>query len=245
MKNIFKKNQIMITALAIMILVAGYLSFSGTKLGDSSSKAKQAANQKVDKEKDAEKKDGKTKESGEKEAQKEIKETGDKTSSNLTNGDLLGDISSLDEDFTEDGQVADNSKEDSQSVGEAVLANSQGGNLFSSTAKVAREQVRAKNKETLLEVINNANVSDEQKKNAVDSMVALTEIAEKEGAAEILLEAKGFLDVVVNMNDSGVDVVVNMTELSDSARAQIEDIVKRKTQVAADKIVITPVTAQE
>lgn len=28
MKNIFKKNQIIITALAIMIVIAGYLSFT-------------------------------------------------------------------------------------------------------------------------------------------------------------------------------------------------------------------------
>ena len=34
MKNVLKKNQIMITALAIMIAVAGYLNFAGTKLSD-------------------------------------------------------------------------------------------------------------------------------------------------------------------------------------------------------------------
>ena len=33
MKHIFKKNQIIITALAVMIAVAGYLNYSGTKLG--------------------------------------------------------------------------------------------------------------------------------------------------------------------------------------------------------------------
>ena len=32
MKNMVKKNQIMITALAIMIAVAGYLNFAGTKI---------------------------------------------------------------------------------------------------------------------------------------------------------------------------------------------------------------------
>ena len=32
MKNMVKKNQIMITALAIMIAVAGYLNFAGSKI---------------------------------------------------------------------------------------------------------------------------------------------------------------------------------------------------------------------
>lgn len=36
MKNIFKKNQMIITALAIMIAVAGYLNYSGTKLDSAS-----------------------------------------------------------------------------------------------------------------------------------------------------------------------------------------------------------------
>lgn len=34
MKNLFKKNQLMITALAVMIAIAGYLQFSGTNLDE-------------------------------------------------------------------------------------------------------------------------------------------------------------------------------------------------------------------
>ena len=34
MKNLVKKNQLMITALAIMIAIAGYLQFAGTNLED-------------------------------------------------------------------------------------------------------------------------------------------------------------------------------------------------------------------
>ena len=42
MKRIFKKNQIMITALAVMIAVAGYLNYSGKLFGG---KAKEANNE--------------------------------------------------------------------------------------------------------------------------------------------------------------------------------------------------------
>ena len=34
MKSLIKKNQLMITALAIMIAIAGYLQFAGTGLED-------------------------------------------------------------------------------------------------------------------------------------------------------------------------------------------------------------------
>ncbi|MEG2232114.1 MAG: SpoIIIAH-like family protein, partial [Lachnospiraceae bacterium] len=76
---------------------------------------------------------------------------------------------------------------------------------------------------------------------AIDSMIALTNVAEKEMSAEILLEAKGFTDAVVSMSDGSVDVVVSAGELTDAQRAQIEDIVKRKTGVEAANIIITAI----
>lgn len=104
-----------------------------------------------------------------------------------------------------------------------------------------KEQTRARNKETLLEIINNVNISEEQKQEAVDGMIALTDIAEKETAAEILLEAKGFEDVVVSITDGMVDVVVNTADLSEAQRAQIEDIVVRKTGIGAENIIISTI----
>ncbi len=130
--------------------------------------------------------------------------------------------------------------EEDEEPGEAVLASTSAGTGFAAAAKLSREQLRSRNKETLLEVINNTNISDAQKQEAVDSMVELTDIAEKEAAAEMLLAAKGFEDVVVSLTDGQADVVVNMENVDDAGRAQIEDIVKRKTGMTAENIVITP-----
>jgi len=124
--------------------------------------------------------------------------------------------------------------------GEAVFTNTSSVATLSE-AKLLKEQTRAKNKESLLEIINSSTLSDEQKQSAVDSMIEMTSIAEKETAAEILLEAKGFEDVVVSIAEDGVDVVVNATELTDAQRAQIEDIVKRKTGISAENIIISTV----
>ncbi len=70
-------------------------------------------------------------------------------------------------------------------------------------------------------------------------MIALTDTAERENAAEVLLQAKGFGSVVVNITDESVDVCVGATELNDSQVAQIQDIVERKTGIAAKNTVIT------
>ena len=259
MKNIFKKNQMIITALAIMIAVAGYLNYSGSRLDS----AKVTTDADASAEEDAEA-------AADISAEDIYAETG---LEELQFAD--GDIVSLDQDAedlaaadaeasaeTEGTETADAAADGTETAdasgtetaevdeneepGEAVLANSStAGVSIAAEAKLTREQLRSKNKETLLEVINNTNISDAQKQEAIDSMVELTDIAEREAAAEILLEAKGFEDVVVSITDDQADVVVNMTDVDEAGRAQIEDIVKRKTGISGENIIITPVAVQE
>ena len=50
---------------------------------------------------------------------------------------------------------------------------------------------------------------------------------------------------MVSITDGQADVVVNMTEIDDAGRAQIEDIVKRKTGISGENIVITPMAEAE
>ena len=57
--------------------------------------------------------------------------------------------------------------------------------------------------------------------------------------------AKGFSAPVVSITGDKVDVVVNAASITDPQRAQIEDIVKRKTEVGADQIVITLLNLEE
>ena len=106
---------------------------------------------------------------------------------------------------------------------------------------MSREQTRAKNKETLTSLVNNKNASNAQKDKAMNEIVKMTEVNDKETATENLLAAKGFAEAVVTILSDSVDVVVNAEDLTEQQIAQIEDVVKRKTECSADKIVISPV----
>ena len=101
--------------------------------------------------------------------------------------------------------------------------------------------MRAENKETLQAIIDNTNLSDAEKQDAVDQMVRITEIAEQEAAIETLMSSKGFSESVVSLDNDSADIVVKADELTDANRAQIEDIVTRKTDIAPENIVITPI----
>lgn len=259
MKNLIKKNQLMITALAIMIAIAGYLQFAGTNLDEEYLAVNDGV---VTDSTDVANMDGVIAENYTAEDLSEIADLDvnlDLSEEDLINAQLT-DIESLDsevdvimEDYLEEdmqvgdaeagngeGQLAEATPQEGEIPGEAVFTSTNGITVLSD-AKLLKEQTRAKNKETLMEIIGSEGLTDTQKQEAVDSMVRMTEIAEKESAAEILLEAKGFSDVVVSINGDAVDVVVNAIELTDAQRAQIEDIVKRKTDIPAENIIISTV----
>lgn len=199
MKHVFKKNQIIITTLAVMIAIAGYLNYSGT-LFDDTAKGTTEAN------------------------------------TNLVNQELL-DIS---EEDLETGEIVSNDSEVEGTPGEAVLTSGAAESTIAE-AKVTREQVRAQNKETLQGIIDNTNLSDTEKADAVAKMLEITTIAEQEMAVETLMASKGFEDAVVSLTSDSADIVVRAEELTDAARAQIEDIVTRKTEIAPENIVITAI----
>lgn len=210
MKKIFKKNQFIVTFLAVLIAVAGYLNYADN----------------ADKKKEAAKVNGATYESV---------YDGD----NLLTGD--NDIESLDGEDTNNKETKESAGEETtKEPGAAVLTNGTNLASYMAQARLNREQIRSKNKETLLEVINNNDISEGEKKKAVKSMVKLTELNEKENTIETLLKAKGFDDIVVTISDKQADVIISEKEVDDAKRAQIEDVIKRKAGVSVDNITITP-----
>ena len=217
MKRLFRKNQIIITSLAIMIVIAGYLNFTA----DQTKPVKQEAAA---------------------ETAEKIREENIQAEEAAAGAEA--DITSFpDEDLAsvsaEAESTADTETPEGEKVGEAVLTSSASAGAFSASAKLNREQVRSKNEASLLKIINNTDISEDMKADAIASMNRMTDRAEKELDAELLLEAKGFKDSVVSINDDSVDVIVGAAEITDEQKAQIEDIVTRKTERNVSDIVIT------
>ena len=128
---------------------------------------------------------------------------------------------------------------DEENIGEAVLTSADAAVTNMVNVKLNREQVRSKSKEYYLEIINNDGMDEESIAQATDAYLKMTEDMEKESETETMLLAKGFHNVIVSISEDSVDVVVGENELSDTMRAQIEDIVVRKVGCSVDKITIT------
>ena len=217
MKTSFKKNQLIITALAVMIAIAGYLKYSDSMIDSNQLDETSVSSEDIV-------------------AQEEIE-------MDISAEDIYASTG-ITEEITE--EVAEFETVSDEQPGEAVLTSSDTSTYsFASEAKLSRDQTRAKNTESLLEIINSDVVSEAQKQGAIEQMLELTDISERETGAETLLSAKGFEDVVVSISDSKVDVVINQSEISDAQRAQIEDVITRKTGIPPENIVITPMVTVE
>jgi stage III sporulation protein AH len=219
MKKLFRRNQMVLTVLAVLVAIAGYITLTGN----------------------------------------------DPTVAGLNEGDEPSVTLEVDNDLNEQvaaensaNELAQNNAEkvDTDALdetvqdvisnpGEAVLTSGITVADFMANARLSREQVRASNKETLLEIINSEALGDDQKQEAINSMLTLTQNAEKENATETLLHAKGFDDAMVNIVDGRVNVVIAATSITDAEKAQIEDIVKQKTEMSVDQIVISLMELQE
>ncbi|MBQ5588715.1 MAG: SpoIIIAH-like family protein [Anaerotignum sp.] len=198
---VIKRNQVVVTALAVMIAAAGYLNFQESR----GSTGEQTALQ--------------------------LTEEGDVTA--------LVDYSALpdDADTAELDPITGETTGDGAAV--FVSANTADSSSYFAEAKLDREQSRAKQKDILNDMLENKNISQEQKDKCTESMMELQQRIEKETAAEAMIESKGFKEAYVRMDDDTVDVVVDKDKLTDAEVAQIEDIVKRKTGMETSKIRIS------
>lgn len=218
--NIFKRNQVVITALVIMIAIAGYLNFTqknipqGDQLLTTNSQETGAIVPN---------------------SESEIESTDNKEQSVKTSTEVTAKESNI-------IATAKNDTNNSE-VGEAVFTNN-AINIsdYFIQVKLNREQLHAKEKESLMQIIDSTNLTQEQKGDAAKEIVNLQKRIEKETASEDMLKAKGFKEVYVRFKEDGtVDVLIGGKDLSDTQRAQIQDVIKSQIGVKAGSIVITPV----
>jgi len=237
---VLKRNQVIITALVVMIAVAGYLSWSDSRTDDTSAFA--------------------LNENGENAAL--IPEH--VTLVGLFPDDYEGLIGSPwftthnpeitgADDYDEWPSLADIDLDDlivlptnqpATEAGEAIFVNLNSSSSFFVQQRLNREQARSGERAILNDLINNTNVETSQRAQAADNMLEIQNRISRETAAEALIEAKGFSEAYVRISDNGVDVIVSRESLTNAELAQIMDIIKRKTGMNENQIHIHPMRTQ-
>lgn len=149
----------------------------------------------------------------------------------VADGEIILDGDDLEE------HIELNSDEDQ--IGEAVLTSTNPAATNMINIKLSREQTRSKAKDNLLEIINGDGMDEVAVSDATNAYIKMTEDMEKETEAETVLSAKGYTNCIVSIGDGSVDVIICAESITDEQRAQIEDVVIRKTGCTIDEINIT------
>ncbi len=220
-----KRNQVLVTVLAVMVAAAGYINF---KSADSEGLALNGYEEYT--------------------YESAISDDMDITviaddvdtaeTAEVTDGTELAEETGITDPLT--AEVLNTEETDDTGAAVLVSAGAEDTDTYFVQAKLDREQSRAKQQGILTDIINNTKLSDSQKEEAASGLIEIQERIEKETASEDMIKAKGFSEAYVRIDDETVDVVVKADTLTEQQLAQIEDIVTRKTGYSADKIRISP-----
>ena len=219
MKNIIKKNQIVVFVIGLMIIAAGYLSYTNNESNNS------------------------TLETGVIADSEEMASIGDAklVSANVAEGNVM-EANSITENSS-GNNIATNSNEIVNSINE-VNTNSISTNTISNTvetstitvdeyftsSRLERDTMYSERIENYQDILNNSNVSEAQKKTAQEEIIKLNNEQNAIMIAENLIKTKGIEDLVIFINGESINVIVKGDDLEKEEIAQIQNIITRELE---------------
>ena len=184
----FKRNQVIIFVIGLMIITAGYLSYSNNEGYFNSI------------------------------------ETG-ASSEDLEQTASIGDAKLVSANIAEENTINENKIVNSSSTNEATNEES-----YFVNSRIERNNIYSQSIETYQKILNNANVSEAQKKSAQQEITKLNEQQNGIMIAENLIKTKGIEDLVIFANKDSINVIVKGKEPSRAEIAQIQNIITRELE---------------
>ena len=233
MKRIFKKNQIVIFVIGLMLITAGYLNFTNTEQDKSLEAAALADAEEMASLGDArlvsttnvvetnEVSDDASSESGE--------------DTNTLDQNIIEESVAENEEETSasEGNDANDNQADSEDVQETSASNTE---QYFTTSLLERETMYSQRIDYYLKILNNAYVSVAQKKLAQDEITAIGEEQNAIMIAENLIKTKGIEDLIIFVNGDNVNVIVKGEELEKTQIAQVQNIIMRELNAKIENI---------
>ena len=103
-------------------------------------------------------------------------------------------------------------------------------------SKLSRDTMYSQTLETYKEMLNNSNVSEEQKAIVTQEITDLNKEKNAIMICENLISTKGFSNCVIFVNVESISVIVEAEELSTEQIAQIQNIISREMEAKVENI---------
>lgn len=213
MKNILKKNQVIISAIAIMLIAAGYMNYTAN------TKDALEASALADTEAYA--------------------QLGDATlvSANVTDNTTIGTAISTNTENTENIENSENTGNTENT--EVTQTSSSSSDEYFTESRLEREKMYSQMLESYQNILENSQISETQKEISQNEIKNINDTKNAIMIAENLIKNKGFEDVVIFVNGESISVIIKGAEITPEQIAQIQNIVSRELSAEVDNIHIS------
>ena len=145
----------------------------------------------------------------------------------------LGDATlvSNNELANEENEIIEDESED-----EVEETSSQEDDGYFQESKLSRDTMYSQTLETYQNILNNTNVSEEQKAIVTQEITELNKEKNAIMICENLISTKGFKNCVIFVNVESISVIVESQELKPDERAQIQNIISREMNAEVENI---------
>ncbi len=213
MKNILKKNQVIISAIAIMLIAAGYMNYTAN------TKDALEASALADTEAYA--------------------QLGDATlvSANVTDNTTIGTAISTNTENTENTENTGNTGNTENT--EVTQTSSSSSDEYFTESRLEREKMYSQMLESYQNILENSQISETQKEISQNEIKNINDTKNAIMIAETLIKNKGFEDVVIFVNGESISVIIKGAEITPEQIAQIQNIISRELSAEVDNIHIS------
>ena len=238
--KVIKKNQIVVFVVALMLIVAGYLNFSGdstinnliptSTLADSKEMAS-IGDAKLVSANIVEGNNEKSESNGNEEILEDNIEQTNNVQSNTNNVKNNANTTlSTGETIETEETIATNG---------ATAENNYGSDNYFTQSRLDRDTMYSQTLDTYQKIINNENISEDQKSIAQEEISKINKEKNSIMIAENLIKVKGFEDLIIFVNGENVSIIVKADKLEEKDIAQIQNIITRELGASVENINIS------
>ncbi len=216
--KLFKKNQIIIYVIVLMVMTAGYLNYTTNTQKQASVETAMQMESNDD---------------------MQLADIGDAT---LVNSDDVATESANESNNTTENQTDSNTttnNENANQTNEAnntVETNSSNNNDYFTKSKLERDTMYSQMIETYEKILNSTNSLETQKQTATEEIAKINNTKNSIMICENLIRTKGFENNVVFVNNESVSVIIGAEEIQQEEIAQIQNIIARELKAEIENI---------
>lgn len=212
MKTILKKNQVIISVIAIMLIAAGYMNYTANTKDTLQTAALTDTEQ--------------------------YAELGDAT---LVSANVETSTENIENNMTQEnvfktGNTDNTIVEDVTNTSTNVETST---NQYFTESRLEREKMYSQMLESYQKLLENSQISETQKEISQNEIVKINTTKNAIMITENLIKNKGFEDVVIFVNGESISIIIKANELKQEEIAQIQNIVARELNGDIDNIHIS------